>query len=302
MSELRDAAPPSGSDRLSTGVDGLDELLGGGLIPGTLAVVVGASGIGKTQLGLQFLHAGRRQENRSGIVFDMSARIDSQSHAEYARRMFDWPLRAHADRRFTPDRFFEPDRAGGDYLHVFDSQGRRVTEREMVFDAWHDWQAELAARIELAIDFFYGNFVRGVRRAVIDGIEPATRPSESIQFELFEYVYHQILRKECAWVARDLFRQHFRAHALAIEQHAYEHRAIGAMLLVTAHEALLDELVARPLADGDVLATANTLIYMGKIRDGAKLSRGLYVAKHRGSACTDAIVPFTIDDTGLRMK
>ena len=44
--------------RLSTGVPGLDERLGGGLIPGTLTVVVGASGIGKTQLGLQFAHAG----------------------------------------------------------------------------------------------------------------------------------------------------------------------------------------------------------------------------------------------------
>ena len=37
--------------RLSTGIGGLDPLLGGGLIPGTLTVVVGASGIGKTQLG-----------------------------------------------------------------------------------------------------------------------------------------------------------------------------------------------------------------------------------------------------------
>ena len=44
----------SGSQRQSTGVPGLDELLGGGLIPGTLTVIVGATGIGKTQLGLQF--------------------------------------------------------------------------------------------------------------------------------------------------------------------------------------------------------------------------------------------------------
>ena len=46
------------NSRLSTGIDGLDELLGGGLMPGTLTVVVGASGIGKTQLGLQFAAAG----------------------------------------------------------------------------------------------------------------------------------------------------------------------------------------------------------------------------------------------------
>ena len=55
--------PPA---RLSTGVDGLDALLGGGLLPGTLAVIVGATGVGKTQLGLQFAAAGERQEGRRG--------------------------------------------------------------------------------------------------------------------------------------------------------------------------------------------------------------------------------------------
>ena len=38
--------------RQSTGITGLDAMLGGGLIPGTLTVVVGATGIGKTQVGL----------------------------------------------------------------------------------------------------------------------------------------------------------------------------------------------------------------------------------------------------------
>lgn len=87
--------------RLFTGVDGLDECLGGGLIPGTLTLVVGATGIGKTQLGMQFANQGRHQEGTRGIVFDMSARIDSQNHANYARRMFDWPLENHGGERFS---------------------------------------------------------------------------------------------------------------------------------------------------------------------------------------------------------
>ena len=80
--------------RLSTGIDGLDELLGGGLLPGTLAAVVGSTGIGKTQLGLQFAQAGGRQEKHRGIIFDMCARGNSQSHADYARRMFGWELQS----------------------------------------------------------------------------------------------------------------------------------------------------------------------------------------------------------------
>lgn len=288
--------------RLSTGAAGLDDLLGGGLIPGTLAVVVGASGIGKTQLGLQFAHAGRRQEGRPGVVFDCSARIDPQGHAHYAQRMFGWTLAEHASGPLSTVDYFDPARAVGDYLHVFDLRGRRVTQSEVGFDAWHDWQAELAAKLESTIDFFYANFVRGARRAVIDGIEPARRPSQSIQLELFEYVYHQILRKDSDWVARDLFRQAFRTHAATIERHAYDCNQVGAMLLLTAHEAMLDELIERPLSDGDPLAVANTLIYMGKIRDGQKISRGLAIAKHRGSACSDEIVRYQIDDGGIRLE
>ncbi len=197
--------------RISTGVEGLDEHLGGGLIPGTLTAVVGASGIGKTQFGLQFVHAGKLAGERQGVIFDLSARIDSQSHVPYAERMFGWTMAEHPAERFSAEGFFAPDRPVGDYLHVFDQSGRRVTQSELGFDGWHDWQAELAGRLELTIDFFYSNFVRGTRRVVIDGVEPADRPSESIQFELFEYLYHQVLHKEHDWVARDLFRQSFRA-------------------------------------------------------------------------------------------
>ncbi len=287
--------------RLSTGVEGLDAALGGGLIPGTMTVVVGASGIGKTQLGLQFCDQGRRQEGRPGVIFDMSARIDSQCHVPYAARMFSWTLQEYPDMPFTPDTFFDDPRSCGDHLRVFNEQGRRVTQREMGFDGWHDWQAVLAAKLERTIAFLYGNFVRGTRRVVVDGIEPADRPSESIQFELLEYIYHQVLRKDSQWVARDLFRQSYRAHAEAIERHAYDHGQIGAMLLSTSHETMLDALVERPLVDGDMLAGANTLIYMGKIRDGGRLSRGLFIAKHRGSACSDEILRYTIDDRGLRL-
>ena len=46
---------------------------------------------------------------------------------------------------------------------------------------------------------------------------------------------------------------------------------------------MLDDLISRPLDEGDMLSNANTLIYMGKIRDGNRIGRGLYIAKHRGS-------------------
>jgi replicative DNA helicase len=50
------AAPPlPQGTRISTGIPGLDGMLGGGLMPGRLYLVEGAPGAGKTTLGLQFL-------------------------------------------------------------------------------------------------------------------------------------------------------------------------------------------------------------------------------------------------------
>ena len=199
------------------------------------------------------------------------------------------------------DSFFRADRGPGDYLHVFQQRGRRVTRRDMDFEAWHDWQAELARRLEATIAFFYGNFTRGVRRAVIDGIEPVDRPSDSVQIELFEYVYHQILRKDAEWVARDLFRQHYLRHAEAVARHVYDPARIGCLLLYTSHETTLDGLIERPLDEGDLLANASTVIHVGKIREGTHFRRAMYVSKHRGSDCTDQLIPYHIDDGGIRL-
>jgi KaiC/GvpD/RAD55 family RecA-like ATPase len=107
--------------RLSTGIDALDAQLGGGLLPGTLTVIVGATGIGKTQLGLQFAEAGERQEGRRGVLFDMSSRGDPQSHDQYTHRMFNWNLsKAPTDGAADLDQFFAAGRRDGEYLHVFE--------------------------------------------------------------------------------------------------------------------------------------------------------------------------------------
>jgi hypothetical protein len=214
--------------------------------------------------------------------------------------MFDWRLAAvDAAGQVDVEQFFAADRDFGDYLHIFDYQGRRVTRRDLDWDDWRNWQAELNARLRAAIGFLYGNLTCGVRRVVMDGIEPADRPGDSIQFNLLEYVYHQVLRKDPEWVARDLFREAYRRHAEEAAAHIYDPGQIGCLLLVTSHETMLENLVSRPLDEGDMLSNANTLIYLGKVREGDRIGRALYIAKHRGSACDERIVPYSIGERGL---
>lgn len=292
----------SSSQRITTGLPRLDELLGGGLLPGKLGVVLGATGIGKTQFGIQFLDAGRSQEGERGVLFDLTARGDSQNHADYAGRIADWALREMPINLYAPpETLWDRDKARFDSAHLFNRSGRRVTFSDLDEDGQREWKIELNRKLEQTIAFFYGNFVHGVRRCLIDGVEPSDRASDSFQFELFEYIYHQIFQKEADWVARDLFRAHYREHAETIARHTYDNTSLGCMILCTSHEVMLEDLLARKIETGDVLSNANTIILMGKIRDGAKLGRALYVAKHRGSKCSEEIVPYQITDKGIEL-
>lgn len=292
----------SNSDRFSTGVPGLDRMLGGGLIPGTLTVVMGATGIGKTQLAVQFANAGQNQDGQRGILFDMTSRGDAQNHDNYARRICGWELKPRPiDAPYAVEDIWNRELARSDYFHIFDRTGRRVTMRDLDHEQWQEWRAELNKKLDQAIAFFYGNFVHGVRRSVIDGVEPVDRASDSFQFQLFDYIYHQILHKDHDWVARDLFRVQFRSQEQEVMQHAYDHSQLATMLMYTSHEVRLDDLIDRPIESGDELSNANTIILMGKIREGNRMRRALHIAKHRGSAADDSIVPFEITDAGVTL-
>ncbi|MCA9096159.1 MAG: recombinase RecA [Planctomycetaceae bacterium] len=290
------------SSRLSTGNSQLDQMLGGGLLPGTLTVVAGATGIGKTQLGLQWAANGRTEEGQTGILFDMTSRGDSQNHTDYAQRLADWKLREFPlVENPDPTEVWDKTRSRHDYLHVFQQSGRKVTRNDLDQDEWREWKIELTRKLQNAIQFFYGNFMQGVRRVVIDGVEPTDREVDSFQFHLFEYIYHQILHKEADWVARDLFRVHYREQEPSVLAHMYDHTKIGTLLLYTTHEVMLDDLLEKPIASGDVLSNANTIILMGKTRNGTKMGRALQIAKHRGSPCDESIVPFEITSNGLKL-
>jgi KaiC/GvpD/RAD55 family RecA-like ATPase len=289
--------------RQGFGIETLDGLLGGGLLPGTRTVIAGATGSGKTQLGLRWANAGRETDDRPGIVCDLTSRGDSQSHAAYARAQFGWELSEFAlDHPLDLDAVWDFARPLGDYLHPFSRSGRRVTRRDLEPDDWHAWKGDLARVLRQSVSFFYQNFVRGARRVVVDGIEPTERFSESIQFEFFEYLYHHVLRKEDEWAARELFRERYRANEPQVHAHRYDHREVGCLYLYTTPHVMLDDLLVQPISEGDVFSNANTIILMGRVREHGRLGRALHVAKHRGSACGDDVHPYRLTDTGVVLE
>lgn len=283
------------SNLYSTGITFIDELLGGGLQPGTLTIVRGATGIGKTQLGLSFCQSGLTQEGRRGFIIDMGSRGDTQQHAEYARRLFNWELRqgqvdlAHLFNGFEPV----------DYLNPFGYVGKRVLRDEMNDEQWRAWKLTVNESLRRVLAHCYAHFVHGVRRQVVDGIEPFANARESAQIDLFEYILHQIVRKPHDWVARDLFQGRWQEVQEQVMAHPYDSSGIATMFLQTTPETELSQLIAAQTMEDDLTANATTVILMGRLPSAERVERGIFVLKHRGGWCSDEIVKFRITAQGL---
>ena len=78
------------SDRIKTGIAGLDEMLGGGFLPDTANLIEGAPGTGKTTLGMQFIYNGIQHYDQPGLVLTFE-----QFPQQYYRdaEAFGWPFR-----------------------------------------------------------------------------------------------------------------------------------------------------------------------------------------------------------------
>jgi circadian clock protein KaiC len=56
------------TDRVTTGIVGLDDMLHGGLLRGSATLVEGAPGTGKSTVGMQFIYHGATQANEPGLI------------------------------------------------------------------------------------------------------------------------------------------------------------------------------------------------------------------------------------------
>jgi hypothetical protein len=289
-------------DRVSTGVARLDEMLGGGLLPGTLTVVYGATGIGKTHLGLAFADRGRVADDARGVVFDMNGRGDSQQHREYAERLFGWKLETwtHA---VTPmsDPYPPPAQMAADYCNAFRWVGRvrdfQVSSPDGAEFDWN-WKAEYNHALYTARPFFYFHFAMGSRRVMVDAVEPMDSPADSIQFFMFDELYRKVIHRDGETLGMEICLPVWK-HREFIDAHRYDHTTITTVLLVTTEETRLEDLIARKVATGDIGATANSIIVMGSERVGNRLARMLAVVKHRGSAKSDDIIEYRVGEEGL---
>jgi KaiC/GvpD/RAD55 family RecA-like ATPase len=320
--------------RVSTGLPKLDERLGGGLLPGTLAVVYGATGIGKTHLGLTFADHGRvvdgldraeivralgwrrphaasppaggpAAQGARGIILDMNARGDPQQHEEYAARLFGWTLRPWT-HTVTPmaDPFPPPAQREAFYCNALRWVGRvRDFQVPTADGGWEfdwNWKAAYNHALYTVRPFMYFHFAAGTRRLVVDGVEPTEAPADSLQVRMFDDVYRTIVHRDAETLGMEICLPVWK-HRAFIDAHRYDHATITTLLLVTTEEARLEDLLARKVPSGDIGATANTIVVLGRERVRNRLARMLCVVKHRGSAMSDEIAEYRIGPRGIEL-
>ena len=147
VSHTKDAGAGPGDvlDRISTGIRGLDDILGGGLPPGHIYLLEGESGAGKTTVGLHFLLEGRRRGER--VLWITLSETERELHQ--IARSHGWslegvtvcnPTRAHraldADEKYS---FFSPADVELDQIRtaITDVLNRHRPTR-VVFDPFSD--------------------------------------------------------------------------------------------------------------------------------------------------------------------
>ena len=80
---------------LETGISGLDDMLGGGFPPGSIVVVLGSFGTGKTTMSMQFLLRGLQKGEKCIFI---SLEEDENSILRNARS-YGWELQPHLDAK-----------------------------------------------------------------------------------------------------------------------------------------------------------------------------------------------------------
>jgi KaiC/GvpD/RAD55 family RecA-like ATPase len=64
-------------ERVETGIPGIDELIGGGLLSKSLTLLTGTTGTGKTIMSSQFIYSGVKDYNEAGIYVSFEEPIDN---------------------------------------------------------------------------------------------------------------------------------------------------------------------------------------------------------------------------------
>jgi circadian clock protein KaiC len=134
------------SKLISTGVEGLDEMMGGGTLTGNTMLVAGPSGSGKTTVAIQFIAQGVKQ-NEPGVIAIFEE--TSQKYLDQAKG-FGFDLEKMVRQNKLEMVYIRPlDLSVDETLYAIQAAVDRVQAKRVVIDSITGLQAALAPTFEL---------------------------------------------------------------------------------------------------------------------------------------------------------
>jgi circadian clock protein KaiC len=178
----------SGSRRTSSGLAGLDDILGGGFVPGRLHLVEGQAGTGKTTLGMQFALAGRDRGEK--VLFVSMSETRDELHAVAAAH--GWSLEGVEIRELVPpdgadgdgnrQTMFRPSEVElGETMRLLCGEIERIDPALIVLDSLSEMRLLAQSSLRYRRQIFALKHFLGPRRATVLMIDDVTSDSHDSQ-------------------------------------------------------------------------------------------------------------------------
>lgn len=190
--------------RVSTGVEGLDEITGGGLVANRAYLVSGEPGTGKTILCMQYILEGIKKGEK-GVYVSID---EKPEHLMYDASSLGWDLKSKVDAEMLQildvSSYFAQARFGRESK----IEVERVTE-------------ELTKHVKKT----------GAKRLVIDPVAPLVSRADSV-FEVQEYIKSIIFQIEEMTGCTTLITSHVPVGSVKLSQYDIEEFVVSGILLL----------------------------------------------------------------------
>ena len=179
-------------ERVSTGIDGFDDLLHGGIIRGNSVLIEGIPGAGKTTFGIEFIYRGITEYGEPGLIVT----FEELPESIYRDALnFGWDLRALEDANKLRILCTSPEVLADTEVNLLEEAAREVGARRILVDSISHFRTILNEGLSLRRSFY--SFCNGLRRLKLTSFLVKERESEgSREYAFEEYVVDAIIRLE----------------------------------------------------------------------------------------------------------
>ncbi len=192
-------------DRVSTGIQGLDDLIDGGLVKGSVTLVAGSAGTGKTLLSSQYLWDGLQNgENCLFVTLE-----EEPDEILLDAKEFDWDFEEYEDKDQFRIIYLNPFKNSGGFADRIRSEIEHIDADRVVIDSttvmgmYDENPGRIRERLYTIIRMLRRNNVT----AIITSEIPEDEEDKMSRYGVEEFVADGVIKLNFISIGRDSFGQ-----------------------------------------------------------------------------------------------